>query len=231
VKPALPLEKIAARAFSLGASLVGAAHVVTLLASPSHRRFPIDRRVQESRSVLVLALAHDDAKPEMDWWDNRQGRTPGNRRLIKINRKLAKWFRKTYAVEASELPYHAHQRGVFLKDAAVLAGLGVVGKNNLLVTPQYGPRVRLRALLLDRYIACTGPLAGFSPCDTCEGFCMRACPKEAFAGGAYRHDRCRQQMEKNESEPVVLASPVVGMPTRFKIAYCRLCELACPVGR
>lgn len=229
--PALPFDKIATQAVSLGASLVGAAHVVTLLASPSHRRFQIDRRVQEARSVLVLALAHDDAKPEMDWWDNRQGRTPGNRRLIKINRKLKKWFRKTYAVEASELPYNAHQRGVFLKDAAVLAGLGVMGKNNLLVTPQYGPRVRLRALLLDRFVQCTGPLTGFSPCETCEGFCMRACPKEAFAGGAYRHDRCRQQMEKNESDPVVLASPVVGMPTRFKIAYCRLCELACPVGR
>jgi len=231
VDPALPFDKIATQAVSLGASLVGAAHVVTLLASPSHRRFQIDWRVQEARSVLVLALAHDDAKPEMDWWDNRQGRTPGNRRLIKINRKLKKWFRKTYAVEASELPYNAHQRGVFLKDAAVLAGLGVMGKNNLLVTPQYGPRVRLRALLLDRFVQCTGPLTGFSPCETCEGFCMRACPKEAFAGGAYRHDRCRQQMEKNESDPVVLASPVVGMPTRFKIAYCRLCELACPVGR
>lgn len=229
--PALPFEKIAAKAVSLGASLVGAAHVVTLLASPSHRRYPVDQRVHQARSVLVLALAHDDAKPEMDWWDNRQGRTPGNRRLIKINRKMAKWFRKAYAVEAKELPYHAHQRGVFLKDAAVLAGLGVVGKNNLLVTPEYGPRVRLRALLLDRHLQCTGPLTGFSPCDACEGFCLRACPKEAFAGGAYRHDRCRQQLEKNENAPVVLASPVVGMPTRFKVAYCRLCELACPVGR
>jgi hypothetical protein len=30
--------------------------------------------------------------------------------------------------------------------------------------------------------------------------------------------------------PSALRSPVVGMPTKFKIAYCRLCELACPVG-
>ena len=119
-------------------------------------------------AVLVLALAHGDAQLEMDWWDNRQGRTPGNRQLIKINQKMAKWFRKAYAVEAKELPYHAHQRGVFLKDAAVLAGLGVVGKNNLLVTPEYGPRVRLRALLLDRYVECTGPLAGFFGRSACE---------------------------------------------------------------
>jgi epoxyqueuosine reductase len=228
--PALPFEKISAKAVSLGASLVGAAHVVTLLASPSHRRYPVDQRVRAARSVLVLALAHSDAKPEMDWWDNRQGRTPGNRQMIDINQKLAQWFRKTYAVEANELPYHAHQRGVFLKDAAVLAGLGVVGKNNLLVTPQYGPRVRLRALLLDRFVQCTGPLAGFSPCEDCEQPCFRVCPRKAFAGGVYQRDRCRQQMVKNERDPVVLASPVVGMPTRFKIAYCRLCELACPVG-
>jgi len=32
---------------------------------------------------------------------------------------------------------------VSLRHAAVAAGLGVVGRNNLLVTPEFGPRVRL----------------------------------------------------------------------------------------
>ena len=84
MKPALPFEKIAAKAVWLGASLVGAAHVVTLLASPSHRRYPVDRRVHRARSVLILALAHDDAKPEMDWWDERQLRI-GSQDVFKSN--------------------------------------------------------------------------------------------------------------------------------------------------
>ena len=39
--------------------------------------------------------------------------------------------------------------GVFAKDAAALAGLGTIGENNLLVTEEYGPRVRLRIVVTD----------------------------------------------------------------------------------
>jgi hypothetical protein len=37
-------------------------------------------------------------------------------------------------------------------------------------------------------------------------------------------------MKADEAHPIALRSPVVGMATKFKVAYCRLCELACPVG-
>lgn len=229
--PAIPFKEIAAKAISLGASLVGVTPVATLLDSPSHRLHPVKRCARDACSVLVLALAHDEGQPEMDWWDNRQGRTPGNRRLIKINHRLTKWLWEAYAVEAHELPYHAIHRGVYLKDAAVLAGLGVMGKNNLLITPQYGPRVRLRALLLDRFLESTRPLDGFTPCDECDGACMQACPWEALHGGSYQRERCWQQMEEDETDPILLTSPFVGMPAKHVIPYCRRCELACPVGQ
>jgi len=51
-----------------------------------------------------------------------------------------------------------------LKDAAVLAGLGCIGKNNLLLTPEYGSRVRLRAFTIDLVLPSTGPLP-FDPCE------------------------------------------------------------------
>lgn len=228
--PAIPFHAIAAKAMSLGASLIGVTPVATLLDSPSHRRHPVKGCARDACSVLVLALAHTEGQPEMDWWDNRPGRTPGNRQLIKINHRLTKWLRETYATEAHELPYHAVHRGVYLKDAAVLAGLGVMGKNNLLITPQYGPRVRLRALLLDWPLESTGPLDGFAPCDECGGDCMQACPWEALSGGSYRRDRCWQQMEEDETDQIVVTPPFVGMPARHVVAYCRRCELACPVG-
>ncbi|CAB1081528.1 hypothetical protein D1AOALGA4SA_9178 [Olavius algarvensis Delta 1 endosymbiont] len=47
--------------------------------------------------------------------------------------------------------------GIFFKDSGVLAGLGSIGKNNLLVTPEYGPRIRVWPLLFDAELKPTGP--------------------------------------------------------------------------
>jgi epoxyqueuosine reductase len=229
--PAIPFEKIAAQAIFQGASLIGAADVAALLDSPSHRRYPTDPRVRDACSVVVLALSHPGAKPKMDWWSNRKGKTPGNRLLLKISRGLTSWFRKAHSAEARSLPYHVNQGGVFLKDAAVLSGLGVIGKNNLLITPQYGPRVRLRALLVNRTVQGTAPLDGFAPCDGCDAPCMQVCPREAFRSGFYQVERCQLQLKKDETRKIVIRQPVIGMPVKFKVSYCRLCELTCPVGR
>lgn len=223
-------QTIARRAMASGASCVGFVPVDTLLNSPSHRPHRRHLPQHSGGMLVVLALAHPPGQPEMDWWDSWQGGTPGNRRLVNITRRLAKWMRKKVAIEALELPYQVERNGVFLKDAAILAGLGAMGRNNLLITPRYGPRVRLRALLLDRSLPATGPLAGFEPCEGCPAPCLSACPQDAFAGGSYNRDRCQWQMKTNEANPIALRSPVVGMATKFKVAYCRLCELACPAG-
>jgi epoxyqueuosine reductase len=228
--PAIPFESIAAHATSLGASLVGAAPVKAILNSPSHQSRPTVRLVHAAGSVIVIALAHTEEHPEMDWWDFKKGRTPGNRSLLKIKRRLKTWLLKAYSAEVYQLPYHARSGGVFLKDAAILSGLGVMGKNNLLITPQHGPRVRLSALLIDRPLECTGPLDGFAPCDGCHAPCMHRCPKDAFRSGVYQVQHCLLQMKKDEANKVVQRLPIVGMPTEFRINYCRLCELSCPVG-
>lgn len=221
---------IIGRATRLGASRLGIVPATALREAPSHQVQPLNLTGDGGSTVIVLALAHPPQRPEMDWWDNWQGGTPGNRRLINISRRIVKWVRKKYAINVAELPYQVERNGVFLKDAAILAGLGVMGRNNLLITPDFGPRVRLRALLLDAGLPPTGPLVGFDPCTGCEAPCLSACPQEAFGGGSYRRERCQRQMQTDEANPIALRSPVVGMGTKFKVAYCRLCELACPVG-
>jgi epoxyqueuosine reductase len=227
---ALPFSDLNRKAVSLGAPLVGTVPVDALRASPSHHRHPLAQYLCQGASVVVLALAHAERRPKMDWWDNSRGRTPGNRALMRVNRRLIKWLLKTYGAKAFDLPYAGPPNGVFLKDAAILAGLGVMGRNNLVITPQYGPRVRLRALLVDRPLTDSMPLEGFAPCQGCPAPCHAACPESAFSEGLYRRDRCQVQMERNEKYRMALRSPVVGMPTRYKVAYCRRCELACPVG-
>ena len=61
-------------------------------------------------------------------------------------------------VNTRKLHYYVEKGGVFLKDAAVLAGLGCIGNNNMLVTQSYGPRIRLRALFLNVELEPTGPV-------------------------------------------------------------------------
>ena len=223
-------EKIIKRGLSLGASGVGIVPVDLLRDAPSHRRYAMDLLTYAGRTAIVLALEHPREQPEMDWWDSWQGGTPGNRRQINISHRLVKWLRKKYTIEAVDLPYQVERNGIFLKDAAILAGLGVMGRNNLLITPCHGPRVRLKALRIDLFIPATASPEGFDPCNECPAPCLHACPQDAFASGFYDRERCQLQMKADEADPIALRSPVVGMPTKFKVAYCRQCELACPAG-
>jgi len=50
---------------------------------------------------------------------------------------------------------------------------------NLVVTPDYGPRIRFRALLLGCEAEPTGP-RDFNPCIDCKQPCRRVCPIKAF---------------------------------------------------
>jgi len=63
--------------------------------------------------------------------------------------------------------------------AAVEAGIGTYGLSNLLITEQYGPRVRLASILTTASIAPTRPLKK-KLCIEC-GHCAEACPANALA--------------------------------------------------
>ncbi|MBW1778349.1 MAG: hypothetical protein JRI76_13925 [Deltaproteobacteria bacterium] len=177
-------------------------------------------------SVLVLGLSHPPERPELDWWE--AGNTAGNRRLKEISEELTRWMKSRFASRALPLPYHVERGGVFLKDAAVISGLGVIGENNLLVNPVWGPRIRLRAVLVEGDLEPTGPLNGFSPCASCEKPCHGACPRIAFGEGVYARKRCGVQM--NADVKAARQNIESGRSSDVPISYCRECELACPVG-
>ena len=164
---------------------------------------------------------------------------------MKINKALSAWIETTFQITTHKLPYHVERGGIFLKDAAVLAGLGRIGKNNILVTPELGPRVRLRAMLLEQAIAPTGPI-DFDPCDGCDEPCRQACPQMAFnkhifsptetgleqlpgRSGCFSRPTCNQQMKADIDAAVEETDPESGQMEKI-IKYCRRCELACPAG-
>lgn len=66
------------------------------------------------------------------------------------------------------------------KYAAVNAGLGWIGKNDVLITEKYGPRVRLSAVLVD-YPFETGRKITESRCGSCNR-CVDICPHKALKG-------------------------------------------------
>jgi epoxyqueuosine reductase len=75
------------------------------------------------------------------------------------------------------LPYRVEHGGTLFKDAAALAGLGTIGKNNLVITPEYGPHVRLKAMFLDVDLEPTGPI-DFTLCEGCDILCRGSVPRK-----------------------------------------------------
>lgn len=228
--------RIIDKAIEMGASLAGIASVEDLKKSPSYELYnskpyyasfeKLPEWSKENRSILVLALAHDPKKPELDWWDARPGNSPGNRDLITIQKGINRWIVDNLKIQVVNLPYQVEEGGIFLKDAAVLAGIGIIGENNLLITPKYGPRVRLRALFLNVDVDPINRIR-FDPCLECLRPCFKACPQQAFRNGYFEREYCRMQMSIDVDKP----RPLLNEPDIFTVRYCRACELSCPVGK
>jgi epoxyqueuosine reductase len=205
-------EKILEKATSLGASIAGVADVESLKTSPSHKIYPkigmnLDGHFdgfnesikgvdvswpEDAVSAVVIGIEHPSGKPELDWWDGKG--TPGNRILMKINHQISEWIENTFQIKTYKLPYFIEKGGIFLKDAAVNAGLGCIGKNNLVITPEYGPRIRFRAILLNREAKPTTSRLEFNPCENCGQPCHKACPVNAFQHRVYSSEALGQSV-------------------------------------
>ena len=231
-------QVLIAQAKELGASLAGVARVADLQKSSSYEFYRngsyyagCDEIVwpDEAISLLVMALELKPSEPKLDWWGQIKGRTLGNRRLMDLAQNIKQCLLEKHGIKAHPLPYHVEKGGVFLKDCSALAGLGVIGKNNLLITPEFGAQVRLRALFLDLELEPTGP-SDFNPCEACDMPCRSACPKNAFESGSYNRPLCLERMSENDQRQTLVEDWDKGSPG-VVVKYCRACELACPVSR
>ena len=183
----------------------------------------------KAHTLLVLAMHHPEYDPLLDWFD--RGNTAGNRRMASISEALGDWLFRTHGVRAQALPYHVEKGGVYLKDAAVFAGLGVVGKNNLLLDRKWGPRVRLRAVLIQSHLPSSGPLENFDPCRLCSRPCLEACPENALARGKYNRPDCMRRLESDRAHPIDSGQRNSEGSPILVTDWCRRCEFACPVGK
>jgi epoxyqueuosine reductase QueG len=104
------------------------------------------------------------------------------------------------------------------RHAALLAGLGNFGTNNVLLTPAFGPRVRFTSIFTSAEIE-PDPIMERSLCIRCMR-CVHACPVKALDGRAYPDGLTNKKNCATRSEAL------------FKryISPCGLCIKVCPVG-
>jgi epoxyqueuosine reductase len=133
-------------------------------------------------------------------------------------------------------------RGEFsLKHGARDAGLGSIGENTLLLSPRFGNRLALGAVLTDRDFSqypATEPTGDL--CHHCLA-CVHSCPENALVPGSRDFLRCRNVtgavpailaplalwlMRGNRA--ALLMNPIVNRLARTSVPVCSLCLMACP---
>lgn len=124
----------------------------------------------------------------------------------------------------SEESFHA---AVSHKAVALAAGLGWQGRSLLLVTPQFGPRVRLVTVLTDLDLPPDAPLK--NRCGKCRA-CVEACPAQAVRGaGTDSHYESRNAALNLEA--CVARLHEHGRREHVDPYLCGVCVAACPWGR
>lgn len=124
------------------------------------------------------------------------------------------------------------------KPLAAACGLGSVGRNTLVITPEAGSLVILAAMTLPFPILADGPEArrstengtdqagNFTVCGNCSA-CVAACPTHALDGGALDRTRCIAWFASGHGEP----PPEVEAAWENRLYGCTVCQDVCPHNR
>jgi ferredoxin len=204
------------KAIEWGADLIGFANIERFT------RYRLENRPPErTKTVIVLAIWIED--PILDLWlyppswkaQDKPSRAFEDEILRGVSLRLSLLLeREGYWAEPA--PY---EPGLYLKDAGALAGLGVIGKNNLLITEEYGPRVRLRAVNTSASLKPDPVAIGRDYCRKCN-ICVDSCPANALVAGRYDREACFSYCQANLKEV-----------SQYSVLWCMRCSNVCPIGK
>lgn len=108
-------------------------------------------------------------------------------------------------------------RGILsMRHAAVLAGLGGLGKSSLFLSPQYGSMVNIGVVLTD--IALDSDPLTDSPCIKGCHICLDECPVRALDGVSANQLLCRAHTYTTNARG-------------FDVCNCNRCRTLCPLSR
>ena len=145
---------------------------------------------------------------------------------IKITNLFQSLSYEALPIPASQKVDEKNLKGLIShKMVATRAGLGWIGKNDLLITPQYGPRIRLVSVLTNAHLTAGQPIIE-SKCGKCLS-CVKACPAGALKGKNWTVNTRREEiMEVNLCHEVTKRNKEVLGET-----VCGACVSVCPFGR
>lgn len=216
-------NKVKELSTQLGADLVGIASVKAFADAPSGHH-PRDV-LRGARSVIVMAVALPRAALESaPSFEYSASYWSANNELDRIAFRVAKFLEgnghRAVQIPASSPHDVRHMTGhLSHKHAGELAGLGVFGKNNLLLSPEYGSRMRLVSVITDADLASDKRLeADF--CSDCDE-CIRACPAKALKGNRRVDKKACDDREFRIGQKF---DPSGGQQP------CGVCIRVCPVG-
>ena len=201
---------VKSKAKEFGADLVGIASGAVLDAHPPDPRHPQTPTLvspHDNQSVIVMAKRHLMGTSRLKDWNERHKQYAAELTLSQLEEaslRLVYFLEDEGGFPALIIPpihtdaarnYNAYGEGgtygaLSLVHAAVEAGLGTLGLNLMLLTPEYGPRVILTAVLtsaeLEPDTRMTKPLCHGETC----GRCLLACPGDAVQHWGLDKKKC-----------------------------------------
>lgn len=202
----LTAAAVKARARALGADLVGIAAGAVLDAhppDPGRPQTPSRITPADARSVIVLARRLLAGLGRLRGHDDRHKQYATElvlSDLEEIELRLVYFLEDAGFPAISVPPVHVDPRQydragdtrgpLSLPHAAVEAGLGTLGLNLMLLTPEYGPRVLLGAVLTSAPLEPDRPLERPLCLGEACGRCLLACPADAIGQWHLDKGRC-----------------------------------------
>lgn len=173
--------------------------------------------LENVKTVIVIGMHLYDVN--LDAWcrDEKKGKSLHFADSILVNQcHQIKSFLAKKGFKSKIIPY---EPGLYLKDAAALAGVGLIGKNNLLITKSFGSQVRLRALVANVELSHGTPIYESEYCENCT-LCLNSCPAGALEEGKYNKELCLTYCLKN-----------VNKLSENTVIWCNICIDVCPIGK
>lgn len=228
------LKELRTEAESLGIDLFGVADLAVAhdfiqgQGGPVPASFPraISLGMRLTRGVVDELFRHDDINVLNPYRGvYRAVNANLERAALLIATRLQQVGFRSYPVPAAERTDSVRLCAAFShKVAAHLAGLGWIGKCCLLITPEFGPRLRLTTVLTDAPLPTRVPLSNH--CGSCRA-CVDICPVQAFTG---------RRFVASEPREARFNAPLCDEYMRSREQHlgeglCGLCVYVCPWGQ
>ncbi len=209
----LSAKQVKGKARELGADLAGIASCAVLEANPPDPSWPqVPSRISSRvRSCIVLAKRMPIGEFLSD--DTRTIAHTNQvvmRRLEKIAYDLSYWLdglgHYSFQIAADETDPEL-KRGSYgylsTRHVAVEAGLGTFGLESNLLTPEYGPRVYVTAVLTEAELEADRPIEQQICLGESCGRCLLACPSDAVLQWGLDKRRCATHAQRHGISSII----------------------------